>query len=215
MTALEKQQALVDIANGLFTQSIIAHTDNGDGTVKFQTAATHNFVVGDYIILYDVMDADNEITTFNLYAATLLEFPVTAKTDDTFTITIPYKSTADLTNLKAKSVFVFNNEQVEINSKEYPVVIIEGKDINRLLNASNTFIPQETEFVLTVLDIVNHHTKGRNTQIKECRAFNEVKMNLVLGTFKKKLISDKMRRGEIIWGEEGLLVSFVDVRIEY
>jgi len=211
--ALDKQQTLIDTVNGLFTRSIIAHTNNGGGTVTFQTSTDHNFVVGDFVILYDVMSADNEITTFNTYAPTLEEFEITAITDDTFTIAITYKAGASLTNLKARSILVFNNDQMKIKSKEYPVFIIECKDTNRLLNDSNTFIPQETEFVLTTLDKVNHHTKGRNTEVKECRAFCEVKMYLILETLKKKLISDKLGRGEFTWGNE--YVSFVDVKIEY
>ena len=211
--ALVKQQTLVDLANGLFTQSIIAHTDNGDGTVKFQTSTAHNIVVGDNVILYDVMNSDNEITTFSDYINSLMEYEVSAITSDTFTITIAYKSTADLTNMKVRSVLVFNNDQMDIKGKEYPVLIVECKDTNRLLNASNTFIDQETEFILTSLDKINHHIKGRNTQIKGCRAFNEVKMYLVLETFKKKLVSEKLGRGEFPWGDED--VSFVDVKIEY
>lgn len=213
LTALEKQQVLVDLANGLFTRTIIGHTDNGDGTITFQTNTDHNFVVGDFVVLYDVISDDNEITTFSDYASSLLEFEVSVITPDTFTITLAYNASVVLTNLKARSVFTFNNDQIDIKSKEYPVLFIECKDTNRLLNAANIFIPQETEFVLTNLDKLTHHTKGRNTKVKECRKFNEVKMNLILGEFGKRVISDKMGRGEFDWIDEP--VSYVDVKIEY
>jgi len=213
LTALEKQQLLVGSANGLFTRSISGQSNNSDGTVTFTTSTDHNFVVGDYVILYDTMDDDNEITVFNTYSSVLQEFEVTAVTDDTFTITISYKASASLTDLKARSVLTFNNEQMKIGNKDYPVIMIEGRNTNRLLNNANQFIPSETEFVLTVMDKISHHTKGRNTQVEECRKFCEVKLNLILTEFKKKIISDKMRRGEFDWID--VPISFTDVRIEY
>ena len=213
LTALEKQQVLVDLADGLFTRDISSHADGGSGTVTFTTTTDHNFVVGDFITLYDAMDSDNEITTFNNYAATLLEFEVLAITSDTFKITLTYNASISITNLKARSLLTFNNDQMEIKNNDYPFFVIECKDTNRLINAANTFIPQETEFILTTMDKLSHHTKGRNTKVKECRSFCENKLNVILAEFSKKVISDKMSRGEFDWVD--IPVSFTDVKIEY
>jgi hypothetical protein len=213
LTALEKQQVLVDSANALFTRDITSQADGGSGTVVLTTTTDHNFVVGDYVIPYDVISVENEITTFNGYASTMTEFEVLAITSNTVKITLAYNAAIDITNLKIKSVFTFNNDQMEIKSKEYPFFVIECKETNRLLNASNTFIPMETEFILTVIDKIAHHTKGRNTQIKECRAFCEEKLNVILAEYRKKVISNKMNRGEFDWID--VPVSFVDVKIEY
>jgi hypothetical protein len=213
LTALEKQQILVDSANSLFTREVSSQADGGSGTVTFTTSTDHNFVVGDFVILYDVISDDNEITTFNSYASSLTEFEVLAITSDTVKVTLTYNASIDITNLKIRSVLTFNNDQMELREKDFPVFVIECKDTNRLLNAAKIFIPQETEFILTVMDKIAHHTKGRNTQVKECRSFCEEKLNVILAEYKKKVISDKMKRGEFDWID--IPVSFTDVRIEY
>lgn len=211
--AIEKQDIIISFVNNMFTRRLISQTDNGDGTVKFETDSNHNFISGDYIVLYETIDADNNITKYSGYDTTLTRYKILSVFENTFTIELTYNSEIDITKIYARSVFVYNNDEIDIRtSKKYPILFVVAKDTFSIENNSNEFIPAETEFVLTMCDALAHHQNGDNTQIRSSRLYCETKLNLILDNINKKIVSNNIRRGEFKW--YNIDISFIDVVIE-
>lgn len=211
--AIEKQDTLLSTINGYFTRGLVSQSDNGDGTVTFETDSNHNFVVGDHVVLYVSIDSNNNITEYTGYDTGLMRYEVTAITDNTFTITITYDGDVDVSSAYVRSVFVYNNDQMNIGSaKKYPLLVVEARDTDSVGNNTNDFIPAETQFVLAFCDALSHHDKGDNKQIRSCRIFNEAKLEFILDNIKKKILSQNIRRGEFKWYTVD--ISFIDVEIE-
>jgi hypothetical protein len=207
MTPYEKQDALVDLVNSYFTRSIIAQADSA-GKVVFTTNTAHNFIVGDYVKLFDVIDDDNNITTYNAYAPKLTSTKITAINAglNQITLDLAYNALIDITDLKVRSVYVYTNDQSDIfisgNAKNYPICVIDYINPKTIPNGNCKFINGESPFMLTVADDYTKYgtVKNYNTKLRESRAYVIDKFEEVMALFGKKIDNNGYEVGETTLG---------------
>lgn len=207
----EKNIALISIVNLLFTRDIIAHSANAEGKVVFQTVSNHNFVANDHVKLFDAIDDNNYVTTFNGYSpSTARAFEVLSVTDDTITVDLDYDSSIDISSLQVRSVYVFNNDMIEnFAVAEYPVCVLSTGDSMNKSNNACSYVPYITEFHLTILDALTNHGSDteRNTRVNSGGVYVQEKISRIMTALKKPISNDKIPFGLSVWGDQKVFFS--------
>ena len=206
-----KNIALIAKVNALFTRDITGHSANSDGNVVFTTVSDHNFVVNDHVKLFNEIDEDNYITSFNDYSPDLAQaFKVLDVTKNSLTLDLLYNANFDISNLQIRSVYVFNNDQMTgFPVSEYPVCILSTGYSKNKANNANLYMPYVSNFNLTVLDTYSNHgtDRLRNTRINSGSSFVQNKVGKIMESLLKPINNNDISFGLSGWGGEKVFYS--------